>query len=198
MPRQLECDNILGQLEAHVDGDLEAMESRRVEVHLARCPACAAERQLASDIRDELRALPELDAPPVVLQGVLHQVGAERFQAKLHVARPAWAALAAAVFAALVIGGGLYFSQPTEAPHAPLVAEAPAVDPEEVARATEEVRLAFAHIARVSQKAGFKLRDDLGEHLVEPSTESLFRILSPTIAKPGARGDETTIERNRS
>ena len=221
MPRQLECDSILDHLEAYVDGDLEALESRRVEAHLARCPACEEERQLASDIRDELRALPELDAPRVVLQGVFHQVGTERFQprpaaarppvarppvarppvARPPVARPAWAALAAAVFAALVIGGGLFFSQTTETPRAPVIAETPTtptVHPEDVARATEEARLAFAHIARVSQKAGFKLREDLGEHLVEPSTESLLRILSPASAPTRPRDVDTTTESDRS
>src|SRR4030095_5011266 len=58
MNQELRCDEALEILEAYLDGDLPAAEASRVREHLERCPACAAELELAGRIQRELRSLP--------------------------------------------------------------------------------------------------------------------------------------------
>ncbi|MEE8526844.1 MAG: zf-HC2 domain-containing protein [Thermoanaerobaculia bacterium] len=177
MPRPLDCQQILERLEAYVDGDFDGVSAAAVAAHLKTCPGCAAEHSLASDIRLELRTLPAFDTPPAMLREVFRQVGGERFRPPARVRRPAWAALAAAALAAVMIGGGIFMSLQTTTTSESANADLTRMDPEEIARATEAARLAFAHVARVSRQAGFQVRENLGEHLVAASARSLTRAL---------------------
>jgi Putative zinc-finger len=199
MPRPLDCRQVLEHLEAYVDGDLDGERTAAVAAHLESCAGCAAEWRLADDVRHELRALPAFDTPPEVLRAVFQQVGAERFRPPARAdRRPAWAALAAAFFAMAVIGGGIFLSRETATPSEPAGVDLAQADPEEIARATEEARLAFAQVARVSRQAGFAVREDLGEHLVAASTRSLTRALLLLPEPAPASPEDAEPDRDRS
>jgi len=199
----LDCQQVLEHLEAYVDGDLDETRAAAVAAHLEGCAECHADRSLAEDVRRELRALPALDAPPAVLREVFRQVGEERFRPPpFRARRPAWTALArsavaASVLAAVVAGGGIFLSldRATVEPAGPDLAQA---DPEEVARATEEARLAFAYVAKVSRQAGLEVREDLGESLAAASTSGLTRALLFLPQPAPARPEDGEPERDRS
>ncbi len=186
------CAAVRERLEAHVDGELVAPQAAALEAHLEICPACAAEHALAVGVRRELRALPELDAPPAVLREITRETERDRFRRPARtVRRPSpfgmrWASAAAALFAAVALGAGLWRGRGIETP----VPEPVAADPAAVARATEEARYALAYLTRVHRRAGLKLRDDLFvERVARPSARGLVRSLSPHFgAEAGADG----------
>ncbi len=154
----MSCGEVEGLLEAHLDGDLGRDQSRAVTAHLAECPACAAEAQLAGRVRAELRALPELDAPAAVLASVRWSTGSRRPGRS----RPILA-VAAAVVAA--VGLGLLW----------LDRSRPSLDDPEVARATAEARYALALVGAVGRRAA--LDELLGERVLSPALEGLVRSL---------------------
>ncbi len=65
------CAPFESRLEALVDGELEAPERRSVERHLDECAACRDRFDLALAVKQELGALPSLDAPREVVEAVL-------------------------------------------------------------------------------------------------------------------------------
>ena len=225
MPREprmeaMTCDEIQERLEAFVDGELEAGTAAAIEAHLAGCEACAAEHSLTEAVRRELRALPELDAPPAVLGRVLSEAGRDRFRPAetrpTRSGRPAWAAWAAAAFTAVVLGAAMLLG-PSRQPSPPDVGPAPdasladamsadamspdavAADPEAVARATEEARFALAYVARISRRTGLKLRDDLHDHVTIPTVRSLSRSLLVQPEPPaGEAGSLASSDSDRS
>jgi anti-sigma factor (TIGR02949 family) len=166
------CDEVCEVLEPYLDGDLPRDEAERVRAHVASCAACAAELALAEAVQRELRALPELDCPPEVLE----RIRASRPQgAEVVPLRRAWqpsraariASIAAAL--ALTVGGTAFLLQPRP-PAQPSAAE--------VARATEEARFALAYLGQVNRKAGLDLREDVFEkRLVAPAAENVSRSL---------------------
>ncbi len=212
------CDEILERLEAFVDGELDASERATIEAHLAGCEACAAEHALTEAVRTELRALPELDAPPAVIGQVLSDVGEDRFRRIGSTpSRPAWTALAAAALAAAVLGAAMLLGpsrQPETDEAAPMattavadattidrtVADRTATDPEAVARATEEARYALAYLAQVSRRTGLKLRDDLLiDRVTVPAARGLSRALLPHPEPPtGDISDPAAGDSDRS
>ncbi len=202
MSRRLDCEEVLESLEAHLDGDLDGAATAAVEAHVAGCADCAAELELAAAVCRELRALPRVDAPPAVLRAVFRQAGeARRFRWRPAApVRPAWAALAAAVFAAVIVAAGLRLGPFDSGLREPQVVDA--VADAEVVRATEEARFALAYVARVSRRTGLKLRQDvLPEHLVDPSVRSLTRALVPHPKPAAPTADEAengAVERERS
>ncbi len=178
-PSETSCEAALEQLEAFVDGDLAAVEAAVVEAHLSGCGDCTAEHALALAVRRELRAFPELDAPSAVLAEISRGAERARFRRRVRVwQRPVRTRAVAAVFAALVIGAGLWWGRLLQAP----VEHPPLADAAAVAQATEEARYALAYLTRVHRRAGLKLRDDLFvERVARPSARSLARSLSPSL-----------------
>jgi len=161
------CEAIERQLEAFLDGDLEAHQEDRLHLHLEGCGHCREALELAAAIQSELRALPGLDAPPRVLQAVLARTDPwyrrvlDRLGASLPT--PAWATLAAA--AALIAFIMLL-------PMAPEVS-GPDADVQ-IAQATEEARMALAFVGGLSRRTGRQLRDDiLVGKVVAPTTRAL-------------------------
>lgn len=162
------CDEALDWIEPFVDGDLESEEADRLRSHLAACQACAGELALAERIQKELRALPQPDCPPEILEKV---VRTGRGQVVPFPARPLRVRIAAAAaLLALAVGGGslfLHYQHPHDQP-----------SPEQVAQATREARLALAYLGRATRKAGFDVRDEvLEKRLVIPATRSVSRSL---------------------
>jgi anti-sigma factor RsiW len=72
---ELSCAAARERLDEYLDGDLAESGRRRLERHLAICAACAAELRLAGEVLRELRALPELDCPPRVLERAARLAG---------------------------------------------------------------------------------------------------------------------------
>lgn len=182
------CVGVLEHLEAFVDGDLVAAEAAAIEDHLegspgggqvGHCPACVAEHRLASAVRRELRALPELDAPPAVLREITRSAQRARFRKpsrRVPTRRRAWTRLAAAMLATVMLGAALWWGIPRQAPAEPSAI----ADPARVAQATAEARYALAYLTRVNRRAGLKLRDDLFvDRVAKPAARGLSRSLSP-------------------
>jgi anti-sigma factor RsiW len=178
-PRPDDCAAILPLLDPFLDGELAGVAAERVRIHLADCPACAAELELTAALLGGLRDLPELDAPQAVLARVIAAAaegaapeaqvllfprsgGAARPPAP---SRPRWAALAAVL--ALALFSGLLLFQ-----LAPPRSSRPS--PREVAQATAEARYALALVARASRRSGLALRDEvLPDRLVAPAARAL-------------------------
>src|SRR5436305_12462754 len=141
----LTCNEALDLLEPYVDGDLAPAEAGRLGSHLESCPACASELALAERIQRELRALPQLDCPPEIVERVRRQ-GAEvvAFRRPLPRRRTglplrALRVAAAAALLALSLGGGALFVRSQQQQRRAA----------EVAQATVEARYALALLGRV-------------------------------------------------
>lgn len=161
----LPCDEALDLLEPYVDGDLPPETADQLRVHLETCRSCAAELALAERIRSELRALPQLDCPPEILERVRNQGGEVVPFRRRWAGVPLRVAAAAAVLA-LALGGGALFVRFQQQPRQPSAAE--------IAQATAEARYALAYIGRVSRRTGLDLRDDvLSRRLVRPAARSV-------------------------
>src|SRR5206468_7903883 len=102
----LSCAEALDLLEAYLDGDLPPGEADRVRRHLEACSACAAELSLAARIQGELRALPQPDCPPEVIERVRRAGRGEVVPFPSREGAPRWRIAAAAALVALAVGGG--------------------------------------------------------------------------------------------
>jgi anti-sigma factor RsiW len=168
------CDQALDLLDPWLDGDLPPEEAGRLRAHLDRCPACAAELALAGRIQRELRALPQPDCPPEVIQRVVRTGRGEivPFPPRTRMAPPTMRmriAAAAAVLALAVGGGSLFVHLQTQRDQP---------SPEQVAQATRDARLALAYLGKVTRKAGLDVRDEvLEKRLVVPAARSVSRSL---------------------
>jgi anti-sigma factor RsiW len=156
------CEEALGLLEPFLDGDLPPFESTRLREHLERCPACAAELELAAKIQRELRSLPQLARGKVV-----------PFRRRDHVGLRI-AAIAALL--ALAVGGGALFLR---------FEQRDRPSPREIAQATAEARYALAYIGKVTRRTRMDLREDvLQKRLAVPASRSVSRTLGETPGVP--------------
>ncbi|HEY3569960.1 MAG TPA: zf-HC2 domain-containing protein [Thermoanaerobaculia bacterium] len=164
----LPCEEALDLLEPYLDGDLPPDEADRVRRHLDGCPACAEELALAAQIQRELRALPQPDCPPEVIERVRRagRGGVVPFPSRERA--PRWRIAAAAALTALAVGGGwlgVHIQHERQ-------------QREQVAQATREARLALAYFGKVTRKAGLDVRDEvLEKRLVVPVARSVSRSL---------------------
>lgn len=164
----LTCYDALDLIEPYVDGDLDPAEAGCLRSHLEGCRSCAAEWMLARRIQAELRALPQLDCPPEIVERVRRE-GAQGAQIlpfrppvrgrgavmPFRIARIG----AAAALLALALGGGALFIRSQQQPRQPSAAE--------VARATQQARYALAYLGKVSRQASLDVRNDvLGRRVV--------------------------------
>jgi hypothetical protein len=167
------CYDALDLIEPFVDGDLEPAEAGRLRSHLESCRSCAAELALAERIQAELRALPQHDCPPEIVERVRRE-GAQILPFRSPV-RPRGAVLpfrlaAAAALLALALGGGILFVRSQQQPRQPSAAE--------IARATQQARYALAYFGKVSRKASLDVRDDvLGRRVVVRAAHSVSHTL---------------------
>ncbi|HEV7504291.1 MAG TPA: anti-sigma factor [Thermoanaerobaculia bacterium] len=186
----LKCHDALDLLEPYVDGDLETAEAERLRSHLESCRACAAELVLAERIQRELRALPQLDCPPEIVERVRRE-GAQVLSFRSP-ARPRGPALpfriaAAAALLAVALGGGIFFVRSQQQPRQPSAAE--------VARATQQARYALAYLGRVSRQASLDVRDDvIARRVVLPAAQSVSHSIGISLGeapeKPAPARDE--------
>ena len=178
----LPCDEALDLLEPYVDGDLPPAVAGRLRAHLETCRSCAAELALARRIQSELRALPQLDCPPEVLERARSRGGEVVPFRPRRTGLPLRVAAAAAVLV-LALGGGALFVR-SQQPRQPSAAE--------IAQATREARYALAYIGKVSRHTGLDLRDDvIARRLVRPAARSLSLSLGVAPAEPAPdRGEQ--------
>jgi hypothetical protein len=187
------CDTALDLIEPFVDGDLEEAEADRLRSHLGSCRPCAAELALAERIQRELRALPQLDCPPEIVERVRRE-GAQIAQILpfRSPVRPRGAVLpfriaAAAALLAVALGGGALFIRSQQQPRQPSAAE--------VARATQEARYALAYLGKVSRQASLGVRDEvLARRVVLPAARSVSHTIGISLGeapeKPAPHRDE--------
>ncbi|HEV8582683.1 MAG TPA: zf-HC2 domain-containing protein [Thermoanaerobaculia bacterium] len=170
MNQELRCEETLEVLESYLDGDLPPAESSRLREHLERCPACAAELELAGRIQRELRSLPELDCPPEVIERVRQSGRGEVVPFRPREQVLGLRLATAAALLAMAIGGGalfFHFQQQADRP-----------TPREIAQATAEARYALAYIGKVTRRTRLDVRDEVFEkRLVAPAARNVSRAL---------------------
>jgi hypothetical protein len=93
-------------------------------------------------------------------------------KAKAPVARWWRPALAAALVAA-AIGSTFWLSRSTSSPIGMHAAQEVELTPEELARATVEVKLALAYLTQVGREAGVAVRDEMVANVVAPTHRAL-------------------------
>ena len=184
-PAELTCAEAGALLELAVDGELETPDAERLARHVTRCADCAAELELAEGIRSELRALPELEPPAVVLDRVRSGVASEAargarvtplpLRAPLRpVARRRWAVGAALAAALAALLGTVLLLRSSAPPPPPSAAD--------IGLATRQARFALAYVTRVTRTAGLTVRDDVIEkRVILPATLTVARPLDPQI-----------------
>src|SRR5438045_980047 len=94
------------QLAAHIDGELASQTAQRVELHLARCERCRAEREQVRSGMALLDHLPAAQAPDSIwisIEAAFSQHRPRKSQS-LYRKRVAFAALAV-----LLVGGATYW-----------------------------------------------------------------------------------------
>jgi anti-sigma factor RsiW len=164
------CQGVQHDLEAYLDGSVSTLRVQQIEGHLDGCTECLAQLHLAKEIQNELRALPEFDAPAPVIHSIYDQtVRSGRSAASLgrfaeRWLRPAWATLALAGLA-LVLALTLMHRAPV-APDQP--------DEAAIAQATAEARFALSRVGLATRKVGTTVRDRAWrDGIVVPTRESL-------------------------
>lgn len=187
----LSCGVVVDLLEEWIDGDLVGPDAVAIEAHLEGCASCNEERLLAERVRDSLRSLPELDAPPRVLDAVRSATQprvAERMRALLEkvVTRPArpLAAVAAVVFLALMIQDWGDRS-------------APQYTDDEVFRAKVETKLALAYVGAVTRRAEQQVRHVIDEKAVNAAVRGVSRSLKWTGDASGGELLDTASPSNK-
>lgn len=173
-PEDRGCGWVERSLDAWLDRELDATTTSQIRSHLDRCPRCAAQARLAAEIRQELGALPELDAPRPIVDSILARTS--RTPERHHpwsglfgaLARPAWVAVAVAL---LILGIGLILVRSPSTP--PLDPNAAAV-----AQATAEARFALAKAGLLTRRAGQVVRDRaFRDQIILPAQRGLNRSL---------------------
>jgi anti-sigma factor (TIGR02949 family) len=181
------CEEALDWIEPYLDGDLPEDEAARLREHLAGCPSCAAELELATRIQSELRSLPQLDCPPEVLERVRREGRNDLatvipFRSRRRALIGPRLAAAAAMLALAVGGGALFFQiqKPSDQP-----------SPQQIAQATAEAKLALAYLGRATRRASDDLREEvIAKRLVVPATRGVSRSLGEIPDLPAPAGTD--------
>ncbi|MGE0708372.1 MAG: hypothetical protein AB7N76_18845 [Planctomycetota bacterium] len=121
----VDLEAIAEELGAYVDGELEPAERTRIEELAAREPLVEAELASLGALRQRVRALPRLEAPPSLLTKVLDEIDTlereearrvqEARQARFRVWQNVTRFAQAACFL-LVVAGGMALTRPEDAP----------------------------------------------------------------------------------
>lgn len=162
------CSDILDRLDAWIDGDLGESEAALVEAHIDRCASCRAERQVAEELAIELRSLPDYQVPERVLRAVRTRVRPtlwERLKRLLDgsMQRPVTAVTILAVVVLVVM------VSPWRDRSAPQYTD------QEIARATEETKLALAYVGSITRRAEIRVKEKIFDDGVAAQTVSGVR-----------------------
>jgi len=174
------CREIDDRIEAWLDGELPGGEAQRIAAHVESCAACAAAVDWARAVRDGLRGLPVLDAPPALLARV--RAVAREGEARRG-SRHRLAAGLILLAATLAVALGLTWRL---GPPGPPAGQARIVEEMDVERAEREVRVALALVGRYTRRAGADVQRELSGGPVAGAT---LRGLASALA-PLARVEE--------
>lgn len=166
-------------LDAFLDGDLPPDEAAAFARLLQEDDDLAAERWLAGQVRDGLRALPRPVCPPAVTQAVLAEARRstwrsrqERFVGRL---LDAWLslwqpALVTAALVGVVVTAALVGRVPAPPP--------PTAHAAEVEAALAEAKWTLAYLSEVGRHTGRSVRHEVLEaHVVAPVQEAVGALL---------------------
>jgi anti-sigma factor RsiW len=176
MPQHAEarpCGWVLERLGAWIDGELSETEYASVAAHIEGCESCQRERFVAEAVVTELRALPEFELSEAVVQAVARRTRpgvTERFSSYFEgvIRRPLAVVTAlAAVVATIVI------VSPWRSPSRPEYSE------QEIARATNELRMAFAYVGAITRRAELRVTE---------------RVLDQDVAQTTVRGVRRSLQ----
>jgi len=152
------CGWVLERLEAWIDDELNEAERALVTAHVEGCKSCRREQRVAEEVVAELRALPDFELPEAVAREVARktrQGGVERFSPYLEGLfrrpLPAVAALAAVVAMIIVVWPWRDGSRPQ-------------YSEQEIARASSELRLAFAYVGAITRRAELRVGERVFDH----------------------------------
>jgi anti-sigma factor (TIGR02949 family) len=174
-----DCVDVLGRLEAWIDGELEASDAAGMKVHISGCSSCREEYQMAEAIRAELRGMPEIEPPQRVLSAVREKARPAAQEKPGGVLgrvtrRPVPAAIAiaaAAILLVVVVPRG----DRSEAQYTDL----------EIRRAAAETRIALAYVGDAARRAEREVRKKVLENRDFPAT---VRGVSRTLSWAGETG----------
>lgn len=180
------CIEIDALLEPYLDDVLDPGDRARVERHLDHCGACAAQLQLARDVRRGLRTLARARCPERISAAAIGHARRTASTAstvvrppkptplgrwRLPVGRHAWQPMVA-LAAATALAIGLSWQ--------PKLSIAPTVDPidSEVAQAEADIKLALAYLGRMGEQTGTIVRDNVfAERVASPVVRSIREAL---------------------
>ena len=158
------CAEVLDRLDAWIDGDVDESEAATMQAHVDDCEACQRERRLAEELVAELRAMPRFEVPERVLRAVDRRTRpgvVEKIHSFLEgiVRRPlpAMAAVAAVLVAVVVM-------TPWNRSSVPEYSE------QEISRAADDLRLAFAYVGDVTRRAEVRVKERVFDEGVAAQT----------------------------
>jgi len=158
------CAEVIESLDALIEGDLDDSEAAAMTAHIDVCAACQRERRLAEELVVELRSMPSFEIPERVMQAV-HRVARPSvmrtflsfFEGAFRRPLPAIAAVSAVLFLVVVM-------TPWKSNSVPEYSD------QEVLRATDELRLAFAYVGDITRRAELRVKERVFEERVAEQT----------------------------
>ena len=178
--RGMRCDEARERIHRVLDGDLMAAEARQgLDAHLAGCPGCRQADAELRVIQNALRSIPAVPLPDPVLAEVRERT----VQGRVRRSRLLdWRAAAAAVVLAMAIygswstWGSVVDPGPTE---------------QEVAQATEEVRMVLGLTGRALREAKQTAFNDVLADKVTPALQHIpIRLRGETRRERRSSGDD--------
>ena len=170
----MQCTEVNEQLEAYIDGDLNAGKCGAIEEHLAACSSCRRELKLAVQIAFRLRSLPLKECPPVVSDRVhaklRHREGRwfpDPFVLIRRHPLPAWSLSITAVFLSC---SAVFLHDAWQGP----VAEKPAYTREDVERARRGITLAFGYVNHARNRTrAVLMEENVPGKILQPLKQTL-------------------------
>jgi len=179
MSLRVNCAEVLENLDAWIDGDVEESVAAVFEEHVSDCQDCQVARRFAEEIRVELRGMPEFSPPGRVLAAVAEATRptlTERISRVLGwvVLRPVPTAVSLVAMVALLLVIVPRGERQTEQ-----------FSEMEIRRATAETRLALAYVSDAAQRAERGVRQKV---LEERGFRAAVRGISRTLSWAGDMG----------
>jgi len=158
------------RIDAYLDGETSAAETRSLEAHVGACAGCARELDLARWCRRELRALPSFAPPHRTVDAAERAVSARTGNAEVipftpqrRARRARWMTVAAAALVIAAVGVWRGLRQP------PAPVATADVDPQAIEQASRDAALALAYVGKYTRRTGTLIRDDvIGVRVVLP------------------------------
>jgi anti-sigma factor (TIGR02949 family) len=153
----MRCDEALDLIEPLLDNELDPSAAEDLRRHLDACPSCADDAEAGRQLLDELRSLPEIDAPRRVVERVRELADRESVRRRDRtggISRLGWLAAAAALV--LALGAATIGRQ-----HA---ARADA----EARRAAADLTCALACLSDITQRANRAIQTEVIDHRIVP------------------------------